>query len=117
MWQMDYGRCFHQISKDDGHSFSDPVEITQYVYGFRDQYPWKVMALGPGHGIELEDGRLLLSVWMANGKDVRAHSPSVAATLLSADSGRSWIRENNSRRRRVINPNEACLFQNLTAPL
>lgn len=112
LWQMDYGRCFHQISKDDGHSFSDPVEITQYVYGFRDQYPWKVMALGPGHGIELEDGRLLLSVWMANGKDVRAHSPSVAATLLSADSGGSWIPgkiipDGGG----VINPNEACLFQ------
>lgn len=92
LWQIDYHRGFHQYSKDDGKSFSEPVEITAELNTFRTErgYPWKVIAFGPGHGIELSTGRLVLPIWMANGVTDTDHCPSVVSTIVSDDCGRSW---------------------------
>ena len=56
---LEYMRCFYSRSDDDGTSWSTPVEITPVFEAFRPQYDWRVLATGPGHGIEHSSGRLL----------------------------------------------------------
>ena len=54
----DYARAFHMSSADDGLTWSAPVEITDSAFGpFRPEYAWQVLAIGPGHGIQLDNGR------------------------------------------------------------
>jgi sialidase-1 len=91
LWQEDYCRGFLQYSDDDGNTFSDPVEITEYIEQFSTKrgYRWDVFAFGPCHGIELDSGALLVPVWLANG-GIRAHHPSVTSTIVSYDSGKTW---------------------------
>ncbi|WP_299466473.1 sialidase family protein [uncultured Gimesia sp.] len=85
-----YGRCFYIDSKDDGQTFSKPVEITEVFEQFRKEYNWNVIAAGPGHGIQLQNGRLLVPVWLSTGG--RKHRPSSVATIFSDDHGKTWQR-------------------------
>ena len=87
---LEYMRAFYQRSDDDGRSFTKPVEITAGFDEFRKRYAWQVLATGPGHGIQLQSGRLLAPVWLSTGSGGHAHRPSVAATIYSDDHGRSW---------------------------
>src|SRR6516164_1030112 len=64
---IEYMRVFYMRSDDDGKTFSTPVEITKSLEAFRATYDWRVVATGPGHGIQLKNGRLLVPVWMALG--------------------------------------------------
>ncbi|MEA3207050.1 MAG: sialidase [Chthoniobacter sp.] len=87
---LEYMRCFYQRSSDDGASWSAPVEITQTFEKFRPAYDWKVLATGPDHGIQLQNGRLIVPVWLSTGTGGNAHRPSVTATLFSDDQGQTW---------------------------
>jgi sialidase-1 len=87
---LEYERCFHQRSTDDGVSWSAPTEITAAFAPFRAEYDWKVLATGPNHGIQLAGGRLLVPVWLSTGTGGNAHRPSVTATIVSDDDGRTW---------------------------
>jgi sialidase-1 len=87
---VEYMRAFYMRSDDDGRTFTKPIEITSAFEGFRKSYPWAVLAIGPGHGIELRNGRLLVPVWISPGTQGNAHSPSVAATIYSDDRGTTW---------------------------
>lgn len=89
---LEYMRAFYMRSDDDGQSFSKPVEITSTFDAFRPEYPWKVLATGPGHGIQLRNGRLLVPVWISTGTGGHAHRPSVNSTIVSDDGGRTWKR-------------------------
>lgn len=89
---VEYARCFHMVSKDDGRSFSKPVEITSAFEKFRPEYAWKVLATGPAHGIQLRSGRLLVPVWLSNGQGGHAHRPSCVSVIFSDDQGRTWQR-------------------------
>ena len=75
---VEYARCFYLRSDDDGQTFTKPVEITATFEQFRPEYDWKVLATGPGHGIQLTGGRLLVPVWLSTGTGGHAHRPSVA---------------------------------------
>lgn len=88
---LEYMRCFHQRSDDDGVTWSPPTEITATFDKFRPAYPWKVLATGPDHGIQLRNGRLLIPVWLSTGTGGNAHRPSVVATIHSDDNGRTWL--------------------------
>lgn len=104
-------RLFHCTSQDEGQTFSPPVELTQVVQGFASVYPWNVCASGPGHGIELSSGRLLVPLWLSSGG--RMHRPSAVATIYSDDGGRRWQRgelvcQDSAW---VKNPSEAALAQ------
>lgn len=89
LYCLNYKRCFYMRSEDDGLTFSAPVEITAAFEGFRSKCDWKVLATGPGHGIQLKNGRLLVPVWLAYGKE-GDHGPSVTGTIYSDDQGATW---------------------------
>lgn len=90
LYCVNYARCYYMCSDDDGKTFSKPVEITGTFEKFRVEYKWNVIATGPGHGIQLKSGRLLVPVWLSTGG--KRHRPSVVATIYSDDSGKSWDR-------------------------
>lgn len=89
---QEYMRAFYMRSEDDGVTFSKPVEITSAFDKFRPEYDWKVLATGPGHGIQLRNGRLLIPVWLSTGTGGHAHRPSVTSTIFSDDRGKTWHR-------------------------
>lgn len=88
----EYMRAFYMRSKDDGRTFSKPVEITSAFRKFHSDYAWKVLATGPGHGIQLTNGRLLVPVWLSTATGGHAHRPSVASVIYSDDHGQTWER-------------------------
>ena len=89
---LEYMRAFYMRSDDDGQTFTPPVEITAAFDKYRPEYPWKVLAIGPGHGIQLRNGRLLAPVWLSTGTGGHAHRPSVNSTIYSDDGGKTWLR-------------------------
>lgn len=62
---LEYARCFYQRSNDDSVTWTRPVEITAAFERLRRHYDWNVIATGPGHGIELANGRLVGPVWLS----------------------------------------------------
>lgn len=89
LYCINYARCFSLRSTDDGVTWSVPVEITATFEPFRKHYDWKVIATGPGHGIQMKSGRLVVPIWLAYGKE-GDHKPSAAATIHSDDHGKTW---------------------------
>jgi sialidase-1 len=113
LYCVEYGRCFYMRSEDDGVSYTQPVEITSAFAELRRVYPWQVFATGPGHGIQLTSGRLLVPVWLSRGTGGHAHRPSVVSTLFSDDGGKHWhcgdIVANETDP--LTNPNESIALQ------
>jgi len=87
---LEYERCFYQRSDHEGATFSQPREITEAFAAFRPRFDWRVLATGPGHGIQLENGRLVVPVWLALGSEGNGHAPSAIATIFSDDGGKQW---------------------------
>ena len=115
----DYARVYSMKSEDDGATFSEPRDVTPAFDVFKQVYPWRVVAVGPGHGIQLGSGRLVAAVWLSDGTDAeigggkRGHRPSVVAALYSDDHGETWragdfVVRNGERFR---NPSEASLVE------
>lgn len=90
LYQVNYARAFYMRSDDDGRSFSEPVDITAVFEKFRKEYDWNVIAPGPGHGIQLANGRLIVPVWLSTGG--RRHRPSIVSVIYSDDHGGTWQR-------------------------
>ena len=94
----DYARVFTMVSEDDGASFHPAVEITDLFEGFRGAYDWSVCATGPGHGLRLRNGRMVVPVWLSDGSwgefgpKYRSHRPSIVASIFSDDDGETWQR-------------------------
>lgn len=110
---LEYARCFYMRSDDDGLTFTKPVEITATFDKFRPEYAWKVLATGPGHGIQLKSGRLVVPVWLSTGTGGHAHRPSVTTSIYSDDGGKSWLRGAIAGPNTAdwVIPNETCAVQ------
>ncbi len=90
---VEYQRVFHSRSEDDGVSWSSPVEITATLDRFRSEVPWQAVATGPGHGIQLRNGRLVVPIWLANyDKDPAPPRRRGCAVIYSDDQGATWQR-------------------------
>jgi len=112
MYQINYARAYLKQSSDEGITWSPPQEITDAfeVFRSRDDYNWEVLAMGPGHGIALRSGRLVVPVWLSTN---RKHRPSLSATIYSDDRGKSWhagevIVHSNKK---SVNPSEHMLIE------
>ncbi len=110
---LEYARAFYMRSDDDGQTFSKPVEITSAFEPFRKEYDWKVLATGPGHGIQMKNGRLVVPVWLSTGTGGHAHRPSVASVIYSDDQGRTWKRGDIAvpNTDESVNPSETMAIQ------
>ena len=74
-------------SDDDGETWAEPREITAEV-----KLPeWTWYATGPGHGLQLESGRLLIPCDHIVGRDFSpATDPYLSHVILSDDQGETW---------------------------
>ncbi|MFP6596829.1 MAG: sialidase family protein [Candidatus Hydrogenedentota bacterium] len=107
LYCIEYARCYYMRSDDDGLTFTEAVDITETFEAFRREYDWKVIATGPGHGIQLSTGRLLIPVWMSTGTGGGAHRPSAVSTIYSDDGGNTWERgEIVVSHPELVNPSE-----------
>lgn len=94
IFHVNYRDVMYTRSSDGGYTWEALRDITDAYRGF--DYAWNVSATGPGHGIVLNEGRIVVPVWLANG-EVEAgdeyrikHYPSVAGAVYSDDGGESW---------------------------
>ena len=91
VYNVDYRRAFYQKSTDAGKTWTPARDITSTFESFRSVYDWNVIAFGPGHGIQLKNGRLLVPVWLSPGGGGDGHHPQHVATVYSDDGGKSWL--------------------------
>ena len=80
-------RVFHMHSTDDGQTWSDPEEISEQVVD--SEWPW--IGTGPGHGIQLQGGRLLIPCWEGQGEGFCGDIQRSFA-IYSEDGAMSWKR-------------------------
>ena len=106
------GWVAYVYSDDDGITWSSPKDISSAT---REEER-NLFATGPGHGIELKNGRILIPVWFAvrTGEEQRSEAsfPSASSTLYSDDYGETWnLGEAIPGTDSVPNPNECTLVE------
>lgn len=113
LYCVEYNRLFYIRSDDDGLSFSKPTEITAAVDKLKPSYEWQSIAVGPGHGIRLQNGRLIAPIWKSTGKGGHAHRPSIISTIYSDDDGKTWQLGDMiaNETKPLVNPNESILLE------
>jgi sialidase-1 len=109
-WHKNHTQCFYQKSYDDGLTWSTPEDLTCVIEQYKPEYNWDVFSIGPGHGIQLKDGGLLLPLWMSNAGN--KHRPSTVSCIYSGDCGANWQRgEIIWDSKEFINPSEGVVVQ------
>jgi sialidase-1 len=91
LYCVEYMRCFYLRSEDDGIHWTKPIEITSTFENFRNELDWQVIATGPGHAMEMENGRLCVPFWMAT-YDSEASLRKAVGVIFSDDAGKTWQR-------------------------
>lgn len=74
------------MSTDDGATWSAPVEISAQVQ--REGWTW--YATGPGHGVQMSDGRIVIPCDHVRAVAYRRGDPKHSHVILSDDGGASW---------------------------
>jgi sialidase-1 len=86
---VDYAHTYYRRSADHARTFSPAAEIATPFAAFASEYKFIIQATGPGHGIQLDSGRLIVPVWLSPSKD---QFPSVVSVIYSDDHGDTWNR-------------------------
>jgi sialidase-1 len=82
-------RVFYKESKNDGKSWSDPTEITSMFSS--NKRGWTFHLPGPGHGIQLRDGRLIVPVWHRKSISFPSEQRAYGVNFIYSDNrGKSW---------------------------
>lgn len=97
-------------STDDGASWSTPEDITPHVR--RDGWRW--YATGPGHGIQLRDGRLVIPCNHSYTDDTATWQSHI---IYSDDHGATWqiggVHEGHTNESTVVELENGALYQNM----
>lgn len=88
LYQINCANGYYIKSTDDGQTWSEPVDITYAIDKYKDRYDWNVLAPGPGHAIQLANGRLVVPFWLSTGG--KKHRPSIVVSVYSDDHGNTW---------------------------
>ena len=90
----DNQQVFLTRSEDDGQTWCEPEDISA---GVKDSL-WSYVGTGPGHGIQLTSGRLLIPAWADESPGTPTWRPAKwgkvqsSVAFLSDDHGESWRR-------------------------
>ncbi|TDD66600.1 hypothetical protein E1262_21545 [Jiangella aurantiaca] len=85
----DGSRLYVVSSDDDGGTWSEPTELTQLFDG--DPNGQTLHMPGPGHGLQLADGRLMLQVWHRRAIAFPVAERRYGVTVIhSDDGGATW---------------------------
>lgn len=82
-------QLFLRRSDDDGRTWGDRIELTALFDG--NPAEWTVHLSGPGHGLQLRDGRLVVQVW--HRREVSLPVPERrygVGVVISDDHGKTW---------------------------
>ena len=79
-------------SDDDGITWSAPVNITRQI----KKYDWRMTFQGPGRGITMKDGTLVIPIQHQEGEDRIMHGtyPLNSGIAYSTDHGETWHAHN-----------------------
>ena len=78
-------------STDDGLTWSEPVNLTRQV----KRYDWKMTFQGPGRGITMHDGTLVVPIQHQEGSN--SAQALCSGIMYSTDHGRTWHAHNYAR--------------------
>lgn len=79
-------------SDDDGVTWSEPVNITRQI----KKFDWRMTFQGPGRGITMKDGTLVIPIQHQEGTEKNMHSlyPLNSGIAYSTDHGLTWHAHN-----------------------
>ncbi|XP_070605530.1 sialidase-3-like [Erythrolamprus reginae] len=88
-------RLGYVFSKDGGHTWSPMTDLTEQVIG-KDVKNWATFAVGPGHGVQLCSGRLVIPAYTYYiqtrlfGHPLCCYTKPHSFAFYSDDGGKSW---------------------------
>jgi sialidase-1 len=82
-------QVFYRKNSDDGATWSGRTEITGLFAGDPESRPFHLP--GPGHGIQLQNGRLMVQVWHRHGVSLPVAQREYGVSVVySDDGGSTW---------------------------
>ena len=84
-----YSRLYLISSADNGETWSEPRDLN--VLFENNSYGWTLHLPGPGHGIQLADGRLIMQIWHRRPISFAIEERRYGVSLIySDDAGKNW---------------------------
>uniref|UniRef100_A0A8C2DAH2 exo-alpha-sialidase n=1 Tax=Cyprinus carpio TaxID=7962 RepID=A0A8C2DAH2_CYPCA len=82
-------RLCYITSQDTGKTWSDMTDLTADVIGEQEK-DWATFAVGPGHGVQMKSGRLIIPAYAYLCHSLKCKPSSHAFTFYSDDKGSTW---------------------------